>query len=380
MKVTVIGASVSGLFAAYLLAKEGVEVEVYEKKKELGWPPRTLITTSKIAEVLDFVPEEAIINRVRYIELFSRSRSARLELSSPDLVVERGKLLNLLARLAEGAGAEIVVRHQFEGFAQFGRKYVVSLRNLETDEQHRRSTDILIGADGALSDVSRTASRDGHLPVSLIQAKTRFRQGVNKETTQVWFDSNLTRYFIWLIPESEQMAVAGLIADGREKAEEALDRFLQKKELEPLEVQAASVPMHRFDFFGNDVVSGDNIFFVGDAGAQVKVTTVGGIVTGLHGARALANALVNGRNYRKELRGLKRELDLHLLIRYVLNRFNEKDYDELIAMLDNGLKDILEESTRDELSKSFMSLILEQPRLITLGAKAFLRSMLQNSS
>jgi hypothetical protein len=49
-------------------------------------------------------------------------------------------------------------------------------------------------------------------------------------------------------------------------------------------------------------------------------------------------------------------------------------------MLDNGLKDILEESTRDELSKSFMSLILEEPRLITLGAKAFLRSILPSNN
>ena len=70
MKVSVIGASVSGLFTAYLLAKKGVEVEVYERGNVLGWPPRTLIVTNKINEILDFVPEEAIINRVRYIELF----------------------------------------------------------------------------------------------------------------------------------------------------------------------------------------------------------------------------------------------------------------------------------------------------------------------
>src|SRR4030043_1964983 len=138
MKVSVIGASISGLFTAYLLAKEGVGVEVYERGNVLGRLPRTLIVTNKINEILDFIPEEAIVNRVRYIELSSRSRSARLELNSPDLVVEREKLLNLLARLAKGAGAEIVFRHQFEGFAQFGRKIVVSLKNLETDEVYRR--------------------------------------------------------------------------------------------------------------------------------------------------------------------------------------------------------------------------------------------------
>jgi flavin-dependent dehydrogenase len=138
MKITIIGASISGLFTAYLLAKEGVDVEVYERGDALGWPARTLIVTNKITELLDFVPEEAIINRIRYIELFSRSRLARLELSSPDLIVERERLSSLLARLAKRAGVKIMFNHQFEGFAQFGRKIAVSLRNLEAGEEHRR--------------------------------------------------------------------------------------------------------------------------------------------------------------------------------------------------------------------------------------------------
>ena len=378
MKVTIIGASISGLFTAYLLAKEGVDVEVYERGDVPGWPPRTLIVTNRINEILDFVPEEAIINRVRYIELFSRSKSARLELSSPDLVVEREKLLNLLARLAKGAGTEIVFKHQFEGFAQFGRKIVVSLKNLETGEECRRSTDILVGADGTLSAVSRAASRDGHHLTALVQARVLLPEKANSDTSQVWFDSDQTKYFYWLIPESNRVGAVGLITDNVQEADACLKMFLKEREFETLELQVAMVPIHHFEWLGGLLTPGRNVFVVGDAAGQVKVTTVGGVVTGLHGARALATAILNGRNYRKELRELKLELDLHLLVRRVLNWFNEKDYDELIAMLDGGLKDILEESTRDELSKSFLSLILKEPRLITLGAKAFLRSILPN--
>ena len=376
MKVTIIGASISGLFTAYLLAKEGVDVEVYERGDALGWPPRTLIVTNTISEILDFVPDEAILNKVRYIELFSRSRSARLELSSPDLVVEREKLLSLLARLAKGTGAEIVLKHQFEGFGQFGRKIVVSLRNLETGEEHRTSTDILVGADGALSAVSRAASRNGHHLTALVQAKVLLPEKANADTSKVWFDSDQTKYFYWLIPESNHVGAVGLITDNIQEADACLKVFLKKRGLETLEFQTALIPMHHFEWLGGFLTPGRNVFVVGDAAGQVKVTTVGGVVTGLHGARALATAVLNGKNYRKELRQLKLELDLHLLVRRVLNWFNDKDYDSLLSMLDGGLKDILQEWTRDELSNSFLSLILKEPRLITLGAKALLKSLL----
>jgi flavin-dependent dehydrogenase len=376
MKVTLIGASISGLFTAYLLAQKGLDIEIYEMAETVGSPARILIVTSKLNDVLDFVPEEAIVNKVKYIELFSKSRSTKLELNQPDLIVERGRLINLLADLARGAGVKIVFRHQFEGFGQFGRKIVVSLRNLETRENKNVSTDILVGADGALSAVSRAASRDGHRHTALLQARIRLLENISSDTVQVWFDSNQTKYFCWLIPESDEVAAVGLVAEDTQKAEEALMTFLWERQMEPIEFQSAMVPMHRFELMGGFGPEDQNVFIVGDAAAQVKVTTVGGVVAGLHGARALANAILNGRNYHKELRELKLELDLHLLIRHVLERFDNEDYDQLIGMVDRNLKDILAEWDRDELSHSFLKLIWAEPRLITLGAKALFKSII----
>jgi hypothetical protein len=66
-----------------------------------------------------------------------------------------------------------------------------------------------------------------------------------------------------------------------------------------------------------------------------------------------------------------------LLIRHILNRFNNENYDELITLLKGGLKEVLEEWSGDELSRSFLKLIRKGPRLATLGAKAMLRSLFQ---
>jgi flavin-dependent dehydrogenase len=374
MKVTIVGASTSGLFTAYLLAKEGVEVEVYEKEKVLGSPPRTLIVTCKINDILDFVPEEVITNRVNYLGLFSKSNSARLELSEPDLVIEREKLIHLLALLGKEAGAKIFLGHLFSRFARFGRKIVVTIRHIKTGEERSVSSDVLVGADGAFSSVC-TPSLNGHRLASLLQVKVTLPEGVDSMTCQVWFNPARTKYFYWLIPEGGQRASVGLIADRAEGAEAGLETFLQERNLEPLEFQSAPVPIHRFEHPFSFQKSNQNVFIIGDAAAQVKGTTVGGLVTGLKGAKVLANYLLNGGNLRKESRNLRLELNLHLLVRHILNRFNDENYDELIGMLNGGLKDILKEWTRDQLTQSFWKLILTEPRLVTLGAKTLLRSV-----
>jgi digeranylgeranylglycerophospholipid reductase len=376
MKVIIIGASISGLHTAALLANQGVDVEVYDRMNALGSLSRTLIVTGKINEVLDGVPEEMILNRVSALELYSRSRSARLELSCPDLIVERSRFVEWLARKAGEAGARIIPGHRFEGFAQFGRKVAVTLRNLETNEAKQVSADILVGADGVHSAVSQAASRDGHPVSALVQARVALPEGAERDMCRVWFDPGRTNYFYWLIPESDRVAAVGLIAEEVPQARARLTEFLREKQLEAIEFQSAIVPMHRFGSTDGTLDPKRNVFVVGDAAAQVKVTTVGGVVTGLYGAKALAQAILNGRNYRKELGWLKMELHLHLLVRQVLNRFSDQDYDELIGMIDGGLKEVLEEWTRDELTQCFLRMIWAQPRLMTLGAKVFLRSLI----
>jgi len=377
MKVIVIGGSTSGLFAAYLLAKGGAEVEVYERMNAIGSPSRTLVVTGKMNEVLGFVPEEGIINQVENLELFSKAGSARVVLGCPDLVIERGKLIGLLARMAVASGAKIVLQHQFQAYAQSGKKVLVHFQDLASSKEKQISADILVGADGTASDVSLAASRNGHRRTALWQARVHIPDTFREDTCKVWFVAHQTRFFYWLIPESKKVAAVGLIAEDADGAKASLRTFLDSQHLEPFEFQSASVPLYRFEYPGKELDPQGNVFLIGDAAAQVKTTTVGGLVTGLQGARALANAILHGKNYLQELSKLRLELNLHLLVRHVLNRFNNENYDELLTLLKGRLKEVLEEWSRDELSRSFLKLIRKEPRLITLGAKAVLRSMFQ---
>jgi len=372
--VVIIGASTSGLFAAYLLAKEGLAVHLYEQGETLGPPARTLIVTSQISQVLGFVPTAAIVNRIQHIELLSRKASARVSLQQPDLVLEREKLIHLLAAQARQTGAEIKLGYSFLGLQRDGDGLVLRLHNRQSDQVEHVKTRFLIGADGVRSDVARAAQMAGRGSVAILQARVALPPGAAAETVQVWLAPQDTRFFYWLIPESKQSAAVGLIADDREEASERLQCFLQEHRLEPSEYQAAQVARRQFGFRSWRRIGGADVLLIGDAAGQVKMTTVGGVVTGLRGARAAARAIVQGTAYGKELRALHRELNLHWLMRSVLHHLADADYDRLLDLLNSRAQGILETYSRDEMAQALWGLLLAQPRWLLLGARSFLRS------
>lgn len=375
MKVVIAGASTSGLFAAYLLAKGGVEVEVFERSAKIDPAVRTLIVTDKINEVLGFVPHEIILNEVKHIDLFSKSRSSRMELERPDLIIAREKLILMLARMCQEAGVKICLKRRFQSFSSIRGGVAVNYKDLETGEDKSEKADYLIGADGVYSAVAKSASYNGHFQTALLQARVKLPKDVSRDTYQVWFDRQRTKYFYWLIPESDEIAAVGLIADEPREGNASLKSFLDEQGWEPLEYQASMVPMHKYEYSAKVKEVSRRVFLVGDSTAQVKVTTVGGVVTGFRGVRAVVEAILEGRSIGKESRGLKRELDLHLLVRKVLDGFSDEDYDRLIDFIDGQLKHILSAVTRDDLAMMYLKLVASQPRLVMMSAKGLLRGI-----
>ena len=115
---------------------------------------------------------------------------------------------------------------------------------------------------------------------------------------------------------------------------------MEKRGFEPMAYQAARIPVYdRWTPVERRIGSG-RVFLVGDAAGQVKVSTVGGIVTGFRGAMGVADAILNRDS--RELRALRRELNIHLLIRRTIHRFKQADYSRLV--------DLMNASTRRSLS------------------------------
>ena len=180
-----------------------------------------------------------------------------------------------------------------------------------------------------------------------------------------------TPYFYWLIPESAEHGALGVIGEEGRDTARRLERFLEKKQMEPLEWQGARIPVYRRWVPVKRKVGNGDVYLVGDAAAQVKVTTVGGIVTGFRGALGVAQSILHG-GRSKELAVLRRELDTHWLIRRTMHHFRQEHYSRLVDLLNAATRETLSEINRDESARLLWTVLRRQPRLILMGLRGLL--------
>ena len=367
-EVIVVGGSAAGLSTATHLANGGKAVRVLESRPDRDTVNRTLIVTDRFRGQVNGAGSASIVNEIRRLELFTDGRSATIALKRPDLIIERSRLIRALRAEAEAAGAKIEYNTRFLGLAPNGSGLRVEAdRAGRRSELHARS---LVGADGAVSRVARAAGWPPVETVPLVQALVRLPKDCPADTTRIWFIPDDTPYFYWLIPESPERAALGVIGEQARDTKRAFDRFLEKKGFEPLEWQGARIPVYRQWVPIRRTVGNGEVYLVGDAAAQVKVTTVGGIVTGLRGARGVADAILG--NSRSELRALRRELATHWLIRRALHYFGQEEYRQLVDILNVSTRESLAEINRDEATRLLWNVVRRQPQLVLLGLRGLL--------
>ena len=368
--VVVVGASAAGLFAAYWLAREGVPVRVYDAQAKLRPDARTLIVTPAWLRLLDFDVGEAVLNQTDTFELISQGASACVPLREPDVILERASFLHLLVREVQDAGGEVILNHRFEAMRDRSSSPLLRFRNGHGPEEMEATT--VIGADGVHSTVAEEVDRSDLERVAIRQARVELPSDLASDTVRCWFDRESTRFFYWLIPESDQTGAVGLIADTEAEANEALDRFMGAHDMEPIEYQEAWVPTYPWCSRPGAALGGGRVLLVGDAAGQVKVTTVGGVVTGMRGGAAAARSILRGTSYARELRPLHWELRSHALVRRMLDGFSDEDYDRLLELLNRRASRILSHYNRDELTRALWRLLPAQPQWLFLGARALI--------
>ncbi len=368
--VAVVGGSAAGLFTASLLARQGVPVRVFERIETLEPEERTLIVTNRMLALLGRAAQKSVVNEIRHFELFTDGRAATVTLKHPDLIIERRTLIQGLAEEAQRSGASIELGRRFHTLHPNGRGLVLEIDRCDDGSREEVRADTIIGGDGASSRVAHAAGWAPLETVPLVQAIVPLPKDMSPDTARVWFVPQDTPYFYWLIPESPTRGALGLIGVTGPETRYHLEKFLEKRKLAPIEFQGARIPLYKKWVPVRRQLGRGSVYLVGDAAGQVKVTTVGGIVTGFRGALGVAQAIVDGRF--SELHTLRRELDLHLLLRRSLHDFQQADYSRLVDLLNDPAKQSLAEYSRDEAWKILWRVCLSQPRLVLLGLRGLL--------
>lgn len=353
MNVIIVGAGPSGSYAAFLLAKQGHTVAVFEEHETIGKPIQCTGIVTKALFTL--VPkDDYILNKVESIKIHGPSTIAEMPLE--EYIICRHTFDTWLARRAMKQGVKYHLKHRF--VRHKNGKAVFRYEGKEVSHSY----DLLIGADGAGSAVRKSLGVKQQRVWVGVQATIASRD--NPKQFETWFGSEYApQFFGWSVPESATRSRVGVAC--AETPRTYFERLHQKKGGKILEMQGGPIPIYQ-----NQPADYGNVKLVGDAGSLVKATTGGGIITGMLSAEALAKSIKNNTSYEKELEPLRKELRLHLWMRKMLNHFSDKDYDKLIRLMDNQkVQKILYKHPREFPSKFLVKLVIAEPRLLAFGTR-----------
>jgi len=381
-KIVIIGAGPIGCYLGSRLAKSGCNVEIYEAKKKIGEPVQcTGIITKEIEKILDsniLYEKEIIINNIKQVEINHNIKKNNKSAVIPidDIIIDRTKFDQHLAKLAQINGAKIFLKHRVIRIDKTRNEVYIKFKN----ENKKVTYDILVGADGPTSIVgSNINSKQENIYGLQMRAKLKKGFEVDKQTYKVFISKKYDGYFGWVVPETEKIIRIGLMGRNVKNTKKLFEELKKEFNITSGEHQSGLIPVYS----PRKKIKERNIFLIGDAAAQVKATTGGGLVPGMKAAQILSKQIItlqkikpyNKKFTAKKLQDrlkkkyeqvkLKRELKLHKIINSALRKMTTSEYEQIIKCLKNKkIKKILFEENRDNSTKLILKLLIAEPRLI----------------
>ncbi len=332
--IRIAGGGPAGLLAAREIARKGMDVTVYEEHGEIGKPVQcTGLVSRSGLDALDVDYADSVLNEIgqaRFVspsgkEFYLRKRKGYA------LVIDRTEFDNEIANEATSEGASI----------ELGRRLL--------DEES-----ITIAADGAASYFARKHGINRNYVVAY-QIENRMK--VDVDTVEIHFGSFAPGFFAWLVPVDENRVRMGL-GYRPDVASRVHDAYNPKTALRffakirgypwvPISEQGGLIPL-----FDNSPSVFDNLALVGDAAAQVKASTGGGIAIGGQCAMILGKIVGEGGSldeYESVWREkFGRELRVHLAVHKFYSKLGDAEFEELFDAVDDEILRIIEKNAEME--------------------------------
>ncbi len=363
MKINIIGAGPAGSYTAYLLAKNGHEVKVYEKNPEIGKPVQcTGILSDYFTKTMQ-PKSEFVLNTITKTRIYSPNNKFIETKIKTNYVICRKKFDNYLADKAKKTGAKYHLNHSFQSYKKESNKLISTLNH--KGKQITSESNILIGADGPLSKVTECSELNKNRKFVIgtqIEAKL-------KNNNVVEFYPHIGCYS-WIVPINKNTVRIGVVS--YKDSKKLFDKFVKQKlgkNYKTIENQSGIIPI----FNPKNKVQKNNVYLIGDAAGFVKATSGGGINQSLKAAEILTGCINNNKNYNLEIkRNLFPNLYFHLLAHNIIQKFNDKDWNILIKTFNEPkLKKILQTESRDNIIKMLIKITIAKPSLLKYLHKLF---------
>ena len=352
--ISVIGGGPVGSYASYLLAEKGFDVNLYEEHKEIGKPIQcTGLITSSLSKLVK-IKNDLILNKIKKSRVIAPDGNfIEFNLDKPDLLVDRSEFDRFLFDKAKETGVKTFLQHKF--ISNEGNKIKFKNKIVKSD--------ILVGADGPLSQVAKSNDMFGGRKF-LLGLQARVKGKFEKDTFVSSFGDIAPGFFTWIVPENEETARVGVAST--ENVAQYFDKFVKWKIIDK---QAGLLPIYN----PNINTHKNNVYLVGDAATQVKPTTGGGIIPGMFSAKELVKAIKYNKNYDELWKStIGKELSAGLKVRKILNKFNNNDYNYLVKLTSQDkVRSIVENGNRDFPFAMLLKLAITEPRFIRFGSKVF---------
>ena len=283
--VVVVGAGPAGSRYARRAAGRGLDVVVFEQG-EIGEPLACSgHDSTDIWEYTEDARDELFQNEIRGARFHNGGPGSDDHPFYKDEtisnVIDRVGLDKHLAELAREAGADVREGHTVVDVTEERDGVTVEVRGEDSVETHRAK--MVAGCDGPKSRVRRDL--DLPEPDELLHGVLGFDETADH---QDFVDVHLTvpRFFAWRIPRGEAGVEYGLAVPPGDDARERFEDFVEGYDADVTRRCSGLIPIGP-----PKRVTGSRAFLIGDAAAQTKPFTGGGILYGMtaadHAAREI---------------------------------------------------------------------------------------------
>lgn len=372
-QLVVVGAGPAGSTVA--ANASGLDTVIVEEHPEVGSPVQcTGLVHPRVVDMAS--ASETVINTITGLKLFfPGGRMLEIPTDEPKaMVIDRRRFDELLSSRAVDRGARLMTGHRFKGFERIPGGLKVTLEGPEG--LACVETPLLVGADGCRSSVAREAGLGPCMEVVRgIQVELDVRLE-DQGKVEVYLGNKVAPgFFAWVLPCGDTARIGLGVSNGHGAPSGYLSALLKRRGLDG--TRRTALVSGAIPIGPPKRTVADNVLLVGDAAAQVKPLSGGGILLGMRSAKvaaavaeaSVANGDLSARSLSAYEEGWKadvgKEVERGMLIRKIFVGMTDKKLDEIGRMMDReDVRSILATGDIDYPSRLAAPMIKALPSLL----------------